>query len=92
MESLELMVLLQILKKEKNISMQGKNITLKGTLLYNDGKLLMQIDENDKPLLTLLKIKRQTLHQKQKKLGTLDVKGEIVDPNCFFWCDETGRR
>src|ERR1043166_4212925 len=37
------------LEKEKNISLDKTEITLKGTLLYNDGKLLMQIDGNDKP-------------------------------------------
>jgi len=72
------------LEKEKNISMQGKNITLKGTLLYNDGKLLMQIDENDKPLLNVAENKEADAAPKTKELGTLDVKGEIVDPKCFF--------
>src|SRR5437868_8186848 len=41
------------LEKEKNTSLQGKEVTLKGTLLYNDGKLLIQIDANDKPLLKI---------------------------------------
>lgn len=72
------------LEKEKNISLRGKEITLKGTLLYNDGKLLMQIDENDKPLLDVAKNKEADATPKTKELGTLDVKGEIVDPKCFF--------
>src|SRR3954447_18839793 len=41
------------LEKEENTTLQGKQITLKGTLLYNDRKLLMQIDENDKPLVNV---------------------------------------
>jgi hypothetical protein len=72
------------LEKEKNISLQGKEIALKGTLLYNDGKLLMQIDENDKPLLSFAENKDAAATPKSKQLGTLDVKGEIVDPKCFF--------
>jgi len=72
------------LEKEKNISFEGKEITLKGTLLYNDGKLLMQIDANDKPLLNVSGNKSNTDFVQTKDLGTLDVKGEIVDPKCFF--------
>src|SRR4051812_11157351 len=72
------------LEKEKNTSLQGKVVTLKGTLLYNDGKLLMQIDENDKPLLNVAENKNAEAAPKIKELGTLNVKGEIVDPKCFF--------
>jgi len=72
------------LEKEKNTSLQGKEVTLKGTLLYNDGKLLMQIDENDKPLSNVAENKNSEAAPKIKELGALDVKGEIVDPKCFF--------
>src|SRR5215831_12148348 len=72
------------LEKEKQTSLQGKEVTLKGTLLYNDGKLLMQIDENDKPLLNVAENKNTGAVPKTKDIGTLDVKGEIVDPKCFF--------
>src|SRR3954466_8739377 len=66
------------LEKEKNTLLQGKEVTLKGTLLYNDGKLLMQIDKNDKPLLNIAG--KKNVAPKIKDLGTMDVKGEIVDP------------
>lgn len=72
------------LEKEKNISLEGKEITLKGTLLYNDGKLLMQIDANDKPLLTVSDNKTNETFDASKEMGMLDVTGEIVDPKCFF--------
>src|SRR5215831_15212782 len=41
------------LQKEQNTSFAGKEIVLKGTLLYNDGKLLMQVDGNDKPFVKI---------------------------------------
>lgn len=72
------------LEKEKQISLQGKEVTLKGTLLYNDGKLLMQIDENDNPLLNVSENNNAAITLKTKELGTMDIKGEIVDPKCFF--------
>lgn len=73
------------IEKEKNTTLNGKEVMLKGTLLYNDGKLLMQIDANDKPLLNAAanKVSAELL-PKQKDLGTINVKGEIVDPKCFF--------
>ncbi len=73
------------IEKEKNISLNGKEVTLKGTLLYNDGKLLMQVDANDQPLVNAASATISAdLLPKQKDLGVLDVKGEIVDPKCFF--------
>ncbi|QEC68943.1 hypothetical protein FRZ67_17110 [Panacibacter ginsenosidivorans] len=73
------------IEKEKNISLEAKEVTLKGTLLYNDGKLLMQIDANDEPLISVADAAINIADlQKIKQLGTTDIKGEIVDPKCFF--------
>lgn len=73
------------IEKEKNISLEGKRIKLKGTLLYNDGKVLMQVDGNDKPLVNVSETVVQEKELIQlKQLGNIEVKGEIVDPKCFF--------
>ncbi|HRH50820.1 MAG TPA: hypothetical protein PLP23_18855 [Panacibacter sp.] len=73
------------LEKEKNISLEGKKVTFKGTLLYNDGKLLMQIDASDHPLISVTENKNDTAALTQtKEIGLIDIKGEIVDPKCFF--------
>src|SRR6266542_3279567 len=63
------------LEKEKNANLQGKEVILKGTLLYNDGKLLMQIDANDKPLLNVTTSSNENASTKIKDLGIIDVKG-----------------
>lgn len=72
------------LEKEKNISLDAKEITLKGTLLYNDGKLLLQVDANDKPLIAVKDNKNTSLLFQPKEIGNMVFKGEIVDPKCFF--------
>ena len=73
------------IEKQKNISLEAKEVTLKGTLLYNDGKLLMQVDANDTPLVNVADAKINSVDlQKAKQLGAIDIKGEIVDPKCFF--------
>jgi len=41
------------LETEKAVSLNGKEVTLKGTLIYGDGKTLLQIDKNDKPLINV---------------------------------------
>jgi len=73
------------IEKQKNISLEAKEVTLKGTLLYNDGKLLMQVDANDTPLVNVADAKINSVDlQKAKQLGAIDINGEIVDPKCFF--------
>jgi len=74
------------IEKEKDISLEGKEIILKGTLLYNDGKLLMQVDANDKPLVAINNVTQNTAQAfaPEKDLGEVNLKGEIVDPKCFF--------
>ena len=71
------------LGKENNTTLDQKEITLKGTLLYNDGKLLMQVDANDKPLLSISG-KAEMEPPALKDLGMMKIKGEIVDPKCYF--------
>src|SRR5687768_12720784 len=80
------------LEKEKNISLHGKEVIFKGTLLYSDGKTLLQIDKNDDPL---LKVNSENTLQTQlseiKELGTVQLMGEILDPKCYFGVMKPGR-
>jgi len=70
------------LEKEKNVSLNGKEITLKGTLIYGDGKVLMQIDKNDNPIVNIGS--GSTFSVIEKDLGTQIIRGEIIDPKCYF--------
>ncbi len=79
------------IEKEKNISINRREITLKGTLLYNDGKLLMQVDSNDKPVTHIGDIAGEDLLPVQKDLGDMLLHGEIVDPKCYFGVMKPGQ-
>jgi len=80
------------LEKENNTSLDKKELTVKGTLLYNDGKLLMQIDGNDKPLLKIGEVVTSPdLLPQSKELGAQTIKGEIVDPKCYFGVMKPGQ-
>ncbi len=70
------------LEKEKGILLNGKEVTLKGTLIYGDGKILLQIDRNDNPIVNIGAA--STVQLQQKDLGTQTIRGEIIDPKCYF--------
>ena len=73
------------IEKEKNISLNQKEVTFKGTLLYHDGKTILQIDGNDKPLLNAnTKVVDKELLPVVHDLGVQKIRGEIIDPKCYF--------
>ena len=72
------------IEKEKNISLNNKEVSLKGTLLYSDGKTLLQIDKNENPVVAVGKEADVALLPSQKNLGVQIVNGEIIDPKCYF--------
>lgn len=73
------------LEKEKNTSLDKKEVTFKGTLLYSDGKTLLQIDKNDNPLVNInTAASSQQVTPVIKDLGTVELTGEVLDPKCYF--------
>jgi len=72
------------IEEEKAINLDKKEITLRGTLLYNDGKTILQIDKNDDPVKSVGQTASMDLLPQLKELGTQKIKGEIVDPKCYF--------
>ena len=76
--------IINAIEKEKNISLNQREVTMKGTLLYNDGKLLMQVDGNDQFLVNIGNEADASLLPQVKNIGNQTLTGEIVDPKCFF--------
>ena len=76
------------MEKEKGVSFNGKEITLKGTLFYGDGKTFLQVDKNDKPIVNIGAV--SSVQPVQKELGTQTIRGEIVDPKCYFGAMKPG--
>ena len=74
------------LEKEKGIKLDGRECSLKGTLLYSDGKALLQIDQQDTPLVRLYTpMPAGSIPSHEiKELGNVELKGEILDPKCYF--------
>jgi hypothetical protein len=76
--------LIRELEKERKTSLNEKLVTFKGTLLYSDGKALLQIDKNDSPLVAIEKTNTKDLASDIHELGTMQLNGEILDPKCYF--------
>lgn len=72
------------LEKERNTSFNNRELTLKGTLLYSDGKTLLQVSKEDNPEINPGNDTDVLLLQKQKEMGVQKIKGEIIDPKCYF--------
>jgi len=72
------------LEKEKNVSFNNKELTLKGTLLYSDGKTLLQVSKEEDPVINIGKDADVSLMQGQTELGIQTIRGEIIDPKCYF--------
>jgi len=75
--------IIQELEKERGISLANKEVTFNGTLLYGDGKVLLQIDKNEAPLKQLSNAEA-SLPSATKALGPASLKGEVIDPKCYF--------
>ncbi|MBL0182539.1 MAG: hypothetical protein IPP96_09655 [Chitinophagaceae bacterium] len=72
------------LEKEKNTSFNNKELTMKGTLLYSDGKTLLQVSKEENPVISIGKDADVLSLPKQTDLGIQKIKGEIIDPKCYF--------
>lgn len=70
------------LEKEKGVSFNRKVLTLKGTLIYGDGKTLLQVNKNENPVVSIGE--ESAFLSINKDLGTQTVRGEIIDPKCYF--------
>jgi hypothetical protein len=71
------------LEKESNASFEKKEITFRGTLIYSDGKTLLQIDKHDHPMINV-STTEEKLKPVIKDLGAVVLTGEIIDPKCYF--------
>ena len=78
-------------EQQKNVSLDGREVTMNGTLLYNDGKLLMQIDANENFLTNIGEVADASLLPVATEMGEQTIHGEIVDPKCFFGVMKPGQ-
>lgn len=77
------------LENEKKVKLEGREVTLKGMLIYSDGKTLLQIDKFEDPLVSMGETNQ--LQSVVKDLGQVELSGEIIDPKCYFGVMKPGQ-
>jgi hypothetical protein len=67
-------------------NLAGKIVKLNGTLIYGDGKALLQIAEEDNADLSSIIVanNHEGSSSSIEDLGEVNMKGEILDPKCYF--------
>lgn len=75
--------ILNEMQHENEISFENREVTFRGSLIYDDGKTLLQIDKHDHPMVkvkTVATVPPRVI----KELGVVELEGEILDPKCYF--------
>ncbi len=70
------------MEQEKG-DLEGQLVRLKGTLIYGDGKTLLELTDGKDALLEV-KEGEQIRKSQEEKFGEATLKGEIIDPKCYF--------
>jgi hypothetical protein len=73
------------LGRRKGIDLNHKEINLLGTLIYSQGRTLLQVDQSDSAVSEFTDCRNLSAYSKEPKEGGLQtLKGEIIDPKCYF--------
>lgn len=67
--------------EEEEGDLEGKNVTLEGTMIYHKGKTLLELTKGTMAFIGK-KDRPNTYQTKQSALGTVSLIGEILDPKC----------
>ena len=70
------------MEKNQRKSLVGRKVKLEGTLIYYDGKTLLELSKNEHSLLEVGELNKYQTNR--KPLGAVQLSGEIADPKCFF--------
>ncbi len=74
---------LKNIEEELGENLEGRLIKLSGTLVYYNGKTLMQLENNTEGTYTALSTNIEN-RTPVLELGNVKLKGEIIDPKCYF--------
>ncbi len=64
------------------MSIEGQEVSIKGNLVYYNGKTLLQVADSDE--FPVSKKESQLPERTINSLGEIEIEGEIIDPKCYF--------
>ena len=68
----------------ENSLLDGSKITLRGTLIYGDGKTVLELTEKEKSLVKVFDSDILQKPRSQRPDKEIRLVGEILDPKCYF--------
>ncbi|MEM7101863.1 MAG: hypothetical protein AAF502_01955 [Bacteroidota bacterium] len=85
----------QKIKSDTGEDFGNVKVKLEGTLAYNDGKAILELTKKEKALLSYEVVKDaeqlSLVPTKKTGIGRVTLKGEIIDPKCYFGAMNPGR-
>ena len=63
--------------------LDGKKVTMEGTLIYGDGKTVMELTGKDEALISVHSEESQSVYP-LSAMEPINLEGEILDPKCYF--------
>jgi hypothetical protein len=69
---------------EEKGALDGKHIRLAGTLIYGDGRVLLELTDEEKSVLEVLPAPSSTSLAPAAAPKPVQLEGEIIDPKCWF--------
>jgi len=69
--------------EKSNGKLEGKKVILSGTLLSGDGKIVMELTNNEKSLISV-DDSTSNVKPNPKRGQLVELSGEIIDPKCYF--------
>ncbi|MDH7447760.1 hypothetical protein [Aquimarina sp. 2201CG14-23] len=76
--------------REEVSELSGSMLSIEGNLIYYNGKTLLQITSDEKVTL-IEKANPKRLPETQALVTDMELKGEIVDPKCYFGVMKPGK-
>ena len=75
---------IRAMEEAEGTSLHGAKVRLSGTLIYGDGKTLLELTERNRSLMEVIESAHPNQLPMMEVLGEATFKGEIIDPKCYF--------
>ncbi|MGB0864470.1 MAG: hypothetical protein ACPG19_10955 [Saprospiraceae bacterium] len=75
--------LVSFFKNKIDLPLNQTEVTLRGTLIYSDGKTLLELTEEENALVKSVPLD-SSITISSKKIGRIELNGEMIDSKCYF--------
>jgi hypothetical protein len=74
---------IEMIEAQNGQKLNGKTITITGSLIYGDGKTVIELTKQENSLVNVLE-ERQSPSKPTQSITNQSLKGEVIDPKCYF--------